>query len=1229
MLKTSKKSKGIIAFFLLLLIILNTIQPVFAVSGTGQFVGGQYDSKMKTTDNQDTDKGVMIRRLINYSTGEKMTTFCAEYSVNFKTGVIYNGEYYTPTDSTIKKACKIAYLGWYSKYPDYVIDGGILAEDMKWVKQEYVFTQQFIWETLGQSNATFLDETVQNDYITFKNDINNKINNIEKKPSFCNIPINIDIGQTITLKDENNVLADYANIDKTIEGIRIIHNKGENTLTVTISDECVLESYTISEEIMKNLGMIKESTKDNDTTIFFSFEDGVQSQFYAMNYNDPVTMSLNVQINLLGNIEIKKLDERGELIDGAIFEINGPENFSKEVTVTNGKIVLDKLKRGTYYIKEKQAPNGYLLNINTYKVEVEPNKTATQAIINKMPTGTFTLIKKNADKTSVIEGTKYRIWSDNGYNKEFTTDKEGKIVVTRLELGKYNYQETQAAQGYLIDSNIYLFELNYKDQNTSVIYVNEEKTNTEPTGTIKIIKKDSQTGSIPQGDAKLENAVYNVYANEDIYNVSKTKKFYSKGDLVATRTTNAIGETEDVTGLPLGKYLVKEEKAPIGYMIDKTVYEINLKYKDQNTNIITQSVTSIDKVKQMKVHIYKSGIKENSGLVPGLPGAEFTIKLCADIEKAYEKGYTYSEIWNGIDELGNLVEVDPNRVKEAEEIASTYEILITDENGNAYTKNKLPYGKYIIKETKAPKDFKNAKDITISITQDESEIQELEQKVKHLTINNEPLETYIKLIKKDLKTGKLVTLNSSTFEITVTQDIYDRGTGKIIYKKGDKIKQKIGNTECDSFTTNADNIVVTNNSYNTQNDDKGSVTTPLLLPVGSYEITEIKVPQGFLELEQSISFNIESIKEYDKNDNGDYIKEIIIENEQPTGTLIINKNIVVREDVNKSLININDLSEIQFKLTAKQDIIDSADGVVLYKKGQKINIYNLNENGNLKIENLLMGTYELQEIKTLDGLILDTTKYEVKFTAQNQVTKIYTETKRISNNTTIIEISKTDITGEKQLIGAKLTVLDEDGNIIDSWISNEENHKIEGLTVGKTYILREEIAPEGYEIAENVKFEVKNDMKIQKVEMKDKPILKTVRLIKCDSITNEIINANFKFSIYEDEKCSNLIKEIESNKQTGTVNFEDLKYGIYYIKEIQAPEGYLLSDKIVKIEINKNGIFVDGELLKEDNSICEFIYYNTQIPKIQTGNERNYPLLLSSLLISLSGLIFLISKNKF
>ena len=72
----------------------------------------------------------------------------------------------------MKQACKVAYFGWYNKYPDYVVDGGILAGDMKWVKQDYVFTQQMIWEVLGQSSARFIDSSIQSQYETFKSGIN-------------------------------------------------------------------------------------------------------------------------------------------------------------------------------------------------------------------------------------------------------------------------------------------------------------------------------------------------------------------------------------------------------------------------------------------------------------------------------------------------------------------------------------------------------------------------------------------------------------------------------------------------------------------------------------------------------------------------------------------------------------------------------------------------------------------------------------------------------------------------------------------------------------------------------------------------------------------------------------------------------------------------------------------------------------------------------------------------
>lgn len=148
-------NKRMVALLLLLITLLTNISPVLAVSGSGSFVGGQFGSNMFTTDNAGSANGVLIRRLINNTTGERYTVFCAEHGVDFKTGSIYNGQYYTPTDATIKRACKIAYFGWYKDNGGYVVDGGILTESMKWVKQAYVFTQQYIWETLRTIKCYF------------------------------------------------------------------------------------------------------------------------------------------------------------------------------------------------------------------------------------------------------------------------------------------------------------------------------------------------------------------------------------------------------------------------------------------------------------------------------------------------------------------------------------------------------------------------------------------------------------------------------------------------------------------------------------------------------------------------------------------------------------------------------------------------------------------------------------------------------------------------------------------------------------------------------------------------------------------------------------------------------------------------------------------------------------------------------------------------------------------
>ena len=235
------KSKRIIAFFLLMITLLSTTQPIFAASGTGKWVGGQFASFIKTTDNANTQYGVLLRRLINYSTNEQRTVFCAEHGVDFDTGTVYNGKYYTPVDSKLRKACKVAYLGWYKQHGNYVIDGGTSSA----LKKQYVLTQQLIWETLGQSNATFIDSGIQAEYVSFKNNIENQIAQMDRRPSFDGTTITIQAGESKTLNDSNGVLSAYPSLDRTTNGIRVQHSSGSNSMTISVDENTNLENNGI------------------------------------------------------------------------------------------------------------------------------------------------------------------------------------------------------------------------------------------------------------------------------------------------------------------------------------------------------------------------------------------------------------------------------------------------------------------------------------------------------------------------------------------------------------------------------------------------------------------------------------------------------------------------------------------------------------------------------------------------------------------------------------------------------------------------------------------------------------------------------------------------------------------------------------------------------------------------------------------------------------------------
>lgn len=760
-----------------------------------------------------------------------------------------------------------------------------------------------------------------------------------------------------------------------------------------------------------------------------------------------------------------------------------------------------------------------------------------------------------------IDGAKFGIYTDRNCTNRVATavSKDGKIVFDYLEPKTYFIKEISAPKGFLLSDTV--AEITVRSNQTSYITIN----NDEPTGKIELTKElDTSKTDNMHGDVNINGAEYTLYADEDIKSAIGSKTFYNKGDVVQVGKVSSNSETVascTFNDLPLGKYMLKETKAPEGTLLDKTEYKIELKYKDQTTEVILNNTTSTDAVKSMKVQIFKSGSDGSAGQVQGLEGAEFTIKLKSDYDNAVKQGYKTEEIWSfkegskwfGINDKNQKVEVDGTKAEKAQEIAPTYDVITTNKNGFAVSKY-LPYGKYIVKETKTPINYTSGTDFTFSIKNDESEFENVEDKLIYINVNNAPVEYPVKIVKKDKESGKTVSLNSAKFKIKATENIYNTTTGQIVFAKGDYVEYKIGSAKYNTFMTNSDNFVVpTGNIYGTTNDDKGTVTTPFKLPAGHYEIVEFETPQGFLVPEEKYEFEISTIYDYDQDQDGDTVVVVEVKNSQPKGNVNLQKSVELRPDIDTSVIKV-DFTKVKFELVAAKDIIDMADGEVIYKAGDKVGEYNLDAEGKLSIKNLWIGEYYLQEVETMEGAVLDDTKYSVIFTAEDTTTKEYTVNLNVVNKTTEVDITKVDVTGSNEIEGAELVVYDKAENVIDKWTSGKEAHKIEGLVVGNTYILHEEYAPNGYTIATDIEFTVGNTSEIQKVNMIDKQVAVT----KVDENNKALAGAEL---IITNVKTKQIVDKWTSAEELHYVSGL-IEGQTYLLTEVKAPTGYEIAKEI-------------------------------------------------------------------
>ena len=465
------------------------------------------------------------------------------------------------------------------------------------------------------------------------------------------------------------------------------------------------------------------------------------------------------------------------------------------------------------------------------------------------------------------------------------------------------------------------------------------------TNTVTLEGNNAQANLTLQDEVTLHNVTTGETQTGGTYTLNAGQSFY----LTAPNKNISDYQSNNVAGAGCERFTVLAIKDGASGTQTEGSWEI-----DPDSRQLYYSVDWLD---FGDVEIQKLGIGQDnhqSGLVEGLNGAEFTLKLQSEVN---EKG------WDN---------------------ASTYEIITTANNSNGKkgyaTTTNLPYGKYIIRETKTPDGYVTCPDL----------IYEISKETDNITLNNDITTAYVKLVKKDAKTGKTVSLNSASF--------------KIKNKETDEyVTQKVGKTKYSVFTTNSKNQVVVKDEYSSSDDEEGSVTTPLKLSKGEYEITEIKTPKGFLDLDAPVEFSILNEVDLTKDDDGDNVVEIVINNEQPTGSIkLIKKDYDTKEA----------LKDVGFKLTADQDVIDDADGSIIYHENEVIGEYTTDENGEINIADLPINAdgktvYTMVETKPLDGYATDDTPIKFEFSQKDITTKVYTVDKSMTNEKVEIHTTAT------------------------------------------------------------------------------------------------------------------------------------------------------------------------------------------------------------------------------
>lgn len=1245
--------KKILAMFLIVLMIATTIPlNVFAASNMNL---GERDNNSTI----DVEKETHYGHELHYTPvgGTNYPLFCIEYGKTSPTSSSL-GSKGKPSDSKVLSAAKWIFAGYYMEH----------GNSIDWLDMAYC--QKKVWSVTGSDTSwTFSDSGYKN--WCAKAEANMK--EVDKKPSFGGTKIDtIKAGETKNISDKNGVLKDYPSFtNKDTKGVTISHQKGSNELVITIARDCTATSFRIPDS-----KYIKSITgQDSDCLLYNPKKGGTQKLLYSA-YYDPISIAFNGTIQPIGNLQLKKTSEDGQ-VGGINFTVTGANGFNRTIaTDSNGEWKIEGINPGIYTVTEESINKYVPQNSQTVTVE-GGNKTATVTFSNVLKKFRVSVNKQDIEKThpqgdAKLGGAIYGLYHGNTLVAQYTTQNDGTFTTDYFVCDiNWTLKEIQPSEGYLLDKTVYpvgadpqLYTVEYnwtsntvkeqvKKGKVSIIkhtddgstkietpekgaefqlylkssgsFVNADPderdtiicdedgfasskllpygvytvhqtkgwdgrekitdfdvfiqsdnvtykfliNNANFSSYLKVVKLDKETNKqIPYAGAAFE--IYDA----DGHRISM-KYTYPQVTTIHTFYTNSEGYLITPEKLEYGDYKLVEVQAPYGYVLDSTpiAFSINQESSSTDTGVTVVKVKAKDIAQKGIIEITKTG--EVFSSVNSSTNEKLNFNTYMPI---YENGNLKDAVYE-IYAAEDITTPDGTVRAEKGELVDT---ITTGDKGIAKSK-ELYLGKYTIVEKTAPLKF--------VLNKDKHNV-ELTYAGQNIKVTSTALSVYNERQKVSVSLNKAMEQDET----------YGIGNNKEITSVQFGIFADEDVKAADGTSIPKDSLVTFANC-----DENGKLTFDCDLPIGyKWYAKEIATDEHYILSNKHYQFNTDYAGQNTKVIAIDVNGNEKIENTLKRGKVEGVKTNKDNDKLEGATIGIFKIDTTEF--TEKTAIVTTKT----------------DKDGAFSFNNIPYGEWVVKEIAAPTGYAVDATQHHIYISDDGVVINVTMIDKQVL-------ISKTDVTSGQELAGAELTITDESGNVIDSWTSTDTAHYANGLVEGHKYTLTEKTAPYGYEIANSIVFVVTSDKAIQKVVMNDSPILSSVLVNKVDSVTGEnIISRKFEFTLYSDPECKNEIITVNANTDDGTALFSDLRYGTYYIKETKAPKGYMLSNEVVKIEINDKGVFANGKELTKENEVYSIVYQNSLLPSVFTGDSKSVLMYLTMAAIAVVFIaIMIIIKKKY